>query len=72
MRAIQRLLCFLRGGHRWETTEDPYGRVRACSRCGKLRHAPSGRPRHGTRAADTERMMADERRATLAAREKEG
>jgi hypothetical protein len=39
MRAIQRLRCAVRGGHRWETTEDPYGGITVCSRCGSLRHA---------------------------------
>ena len=42
MRAFQPLLCSLRGGHQWETTEDPSGDLTACSRCGKLRHARGG------------------------------
>jgi hypothetical protein len=40
MRTIRQLLCVLRGGHKWETVEDPFGGVTTCSRCGKLRHVP--------------------------------
>ena len=33
-----RLLCTVRGGHRWETVEDPAGSFKRCGRCGTLEH----------------------------------
>ena len=49
MRAIQQLLCSLRRGHQWETTEDAFGGTTVCSRCGKLHH----RRWSGEKPADT-------------------
>jgi hypothetical protein len=33
---IARLLSVVRGGHRWETVEDPAGTFARCERCGTL------------------------------------
>jgi hypothetical protein len=68
MSAIRGLLCKVRGGHRWETTEDPFGGTTICSSCGKLRHAGGGTaPDIGGADGD----YAAEKRVTTAAREKE-
>ena len=36
---LQRLLCLVRGGHKWQTTSDDAGSVTRCVRCGTLKHA---------------------------------
>jgi hypothetical protein len=41
---IARLLCIVRGGHRWETVEDPAGSFGRCTRCGALDHRRSALP----------------------------
>ena len=43
MRTMRRVVCTVRG-HVWETTEDPYGRVTTCTRCGALHHTHSSGP----------------------------
>ena len=64
MGAFQLLLCGLRGGHEWETTEDAFGGTTICSRCSELRHAGGGAaPDIG--GADV--TYASERRATESA-----
>ena len=35
---LRRMLCVVRGGHRWETTTDTGGSITLCTRCGKLDH----------------------------------
>jgi hypothetical protein len=39
---IARLLCIIRGGHKWETVEDPAGSFSRCTRCGTLHHRRTG------------------------------
>jgi hypothetical protein len=41
---LARFLCIVRGGHRWETIEDPAGSFQRCARCGTLGHRRSGAP----------------------------
>jgi hypothetical protein len=38
---IARLVCIVRGGHRWETIDDPAGSFGRCMRCGALDHRRS-------------------------------
>ena len=71
MSAFRRLFCVVRLGHRWETAEDPYGGVTVCSRCGYLRHVPSGMKSPWTLEGSLEFEMDNDRRETAAAREKE-
>ena len=44
---MRRLLCSLRGGHRWATTHDAAGSVAACTRCRTLRHTRVESVAHG-------------------------
>lgn len=44
---MRRLLCSLRGGHRWETRSDAAGTLTTCARCGALRHVRVESVRHG-------------------------
>ena len=39
---IRRLACVIRGGHRWQKTEDSAGSFTSCARCGKLQHERTG------------------------------
>ena len=41
---IARLLCIVRGGHKWEPVEDPAGSFNRCARCGTLEHGHPGAP----------------------------
>jgi len=49
-----RVLCNVRGGHRWATTRDAAGGVTACVRCGRLRHVRVESAAHGAFKAHTD------------------
>ena len=36
--SFRKLLCKVRGGHRWQTTTDAHGTISYCERCGTIRH----------------------------------
>ena len=35
---MRRLVCLVRGGHRWRTSWDAAGSITSCARCGTVRH----------------------------------
>jgi hypothetical protein len=37
-----RLVCIVRGGHKWENVEDPAGSFSRCARCGTLDRRGAG------------------------------
>ena len=45
---MHRVVCFIRGRHRWVTRHDAAGHLTSCARCGVLRHVRLESVAHGS------------------------